>query len=163
MSGVAAVVVDVAPFDDDELERLVQITRLRSPRCGPRGQARRWQHPSRCRRTGSRSGTGHDRAASPPASSPCPHLSHRSSASPTLIGRRIDVPLLRRVEQMAGDDVLHALEVATDAGLLRVDDGGAVFARDDLVREAAERSVPSIRRPSIHAAIAEVLEGRAGP
>ena len=69
------------------------------------------------------------------------------------------MPLLQRVSGSAGDDVLHALEVATDAGLLRVDDGGAVFAHD-LVREAAERSVPSIRRPSIHAAIAEVLAAR---
>ena len=50
MSGVDAVVVNVGPFDDDDLEQLVQSHGFDRTHRGRRGQARRWATPSsRCR------------------------------------------------------------------------------------------------------------------
>ena len=158
MSGVDAVVVDVGPFDDHDLERLVQsrgFDRTIAAHAARRAAGNPFLALSAA---GARSGPdATDGVAARFLALPAPVASVIGVAA--LIGRRIDVPLLQRVSGSAGGDVLHALEVATDAGLLRVDDGGVVFAHD-LVREAAERSVPSIRRPSIHAAIAEVLAAR---
>ena len=61
------------------------------------------------------------------------------------------------------DAVVLALDAAVDGGILHVDDQGALAFVHDVVREAAIGLVPPHRRTGLHAAIADVLEGRGDP
>ena len=80
-----------------------------------------------------------------------------------LVGRRVDVPILTRATGSGRERVVLALDAAVDGGILHVDDQGALVFVHDLVREAAIGLVPPHRRTGLHAAIADVLEGRGDP
>ena len=81
----------------------------------------------------------------------------------SLVGRRVDVPVLTSVTGSRRDRVVAALDAAVDGGILRVDDQGALVFVHDLVREAAIGVIPAHRRAALHAAIADVLEDRGDP
>ena len=73
-----------------------------------------------------------------------------------LVGRTVDLALLQELTGASSSDLASRLDAAVRAGLLADEHGQLAFVHD-LVREAAETTLPVHRRTALHAAVAKVL------
>jgi hypothetical protein len=79
-----------------------------------------------------------------------------------LVGRTVDLSLLRELAGTSTADLASRLEASVRAGLLADEAGQLVFVHD-LVREAAVAGLPAHRRTVLHAAVASALLRRRDP